>query len=212
MGAGIPDCFPTVAAQALGGGYPALFFYYEPDWSEAVEVVRVHRTVRSVALSTAEDRRAMGARALVNMSYTILTRSAVETEHLKRAVAALAQYPVAVPLWPEMMRTRPGLYGDPSTMIRVETTVDYRVAAGDLAAGWVNFTEFDFTKFNGYKAFLVDEVGADYLTSTTPGIGAIGGGAMVAPVKVGRLATRPEITHVTDEVARVNIEFEEQYV
>ena len=189
------------SASAEITGLRGVILPFEPDWSQAFKVSRFRKTVRLSALSTAEERRAMEACALLRLSFTVLTMSAVETEQLKRLGLQVGSNMVAVPLWPEGLRSTDALPAS-ATILPTDPTSLYDIAAGDMVMIWEDSQHWVLKTVASVQPMAV---------CVTQALGSsFDSGAWVVPMRTGKLTSRPSFTQITDEVANVQIDFEEQ--
>lgn len=189
------------ATSAEITGMRGIILPFMPDWSQPFKVSRFRKTVRLASLSTSEERSSMESQALSKLSFQVLAMSATEEEQLKHLILQIGSNLVGVPLWPEGLQTTAAVSAA-ATILPTDSTDLYNIGAGDLVMVWDDPKHWVLKTVDSIQAAsicIAQTVGSSFAS-----------GAWVVPVLTGKLTSRPEFTHVTDEVAQAQIDFEEQ--
>ena len=189
------------ATTAKITGTRGVIIPFKPDWSQAFKISRFRKTVRLASLSTSEERRSMESRALSKLSFQVLTMSAVETEQLKRIGLQSGSSLIGVPLWPEGLRISAAIPAS-GVIIPTDTTALYNFKEGDLVIIWESPQHW------ALKTVSLVQSSAICIVQTAGT--AFPAGSWIVPVLTGKLTSRPEFTHLNDELSQAQIDFEEQ--
>lgn len=181
-------------------GSRGMLLPWEPDWSRPVRVGLVRRSRVEAALTEAEDRADMGERALVRLTWQVLTRDAREGAMLRMALNRARALGLRVPIWPDGCElTAPAVAG--ATVLQVDGTAGRRWRAG----GHVMLV----SAHDLAEARELAVVGSDTLELSEPLVETWPAGTRVYPAIGGYLAAQPRISSPTDEASVAEISIEE---
>lgn len=179
-------------------GQRGFTFIHPIQWAESPKLKKTWKTLIQESLLTNENRINLYPKSRYAFTYEILTLSALQTQKLQFLLSKIGVASIVMPLWMDAVYTTqaltPGL-----TEINVTSTLGTRFTSGTLIVVNPDGETYEIRK--------MDLLSEELITLGEPIRNMFPVGSTVYPVLFGRFKSLPQFEWVTDENAKLKVEF-----
>jgi len=184
-------------------GYTVPILTVEPNLSEGFTLTSRYKTILAESLDTTEERQACFPRPLYGVKFTGLLRDGRDTGYTRRLTDLSMAKVFGQPIWCAEVLLTAGVSAG-ATSLTVESVTDTLwPVIYDYGILWTDMFTWEVIECSGASGTAITLATA--LTGSWPA------GTRVIPVLFGKLE-RPTFTNLSDQVATVDVVFEERFL